>query len=127
MFLDKLPSHYNVDLGRAVCHSIKEGFANKAYLTTICQLVISGNNFRRDFHRFFEIKVIEVIPMCVRLRNVNLKTLPKSRTLKLSLKPISLTPKVFSTSFLHKIMKNRFNANFLSMGLYSQSAIKNYN
>ena len=94
---------------------------------TICQLVISGNKFCRDFHRFFEIKVIGVIPVCIRLRNVNLKTLPTSRTLKLSLKPISLAHKVFSASFLHKKMKNRFNANFLSMGLYSQSAIQTDN
>lgn len=127
VFLDNLPSHYNVDLGRATCHSIKEGFANEAYLMTTCQLVISRNKFCRDFHRFVEIEVIEVILVCVRLRNVNLKTLPTSRALKLSLKPISLAPKVFSASFLHKKMKNRFNANFLSMGLYSQSAIQTYN
>ncbi|HYO05812.1 MAG TPA: hypothetical protein VER14_02375 [Phototrophicaceae bacterium] len=25
VFLENLPSHYNVDLGRATCHSIKEG------------------------------------------------------------------------------------------------------
>ncbi len=124
VFLDSLPSRYNVDLVRATCHSIKEGFANEAYLMTICQLVISWNKFCRDFHRLFEIKVISV---CVRLRNINLKILPTSRALKLSLKPISFKPKVFSASFLHKKVKNRFNANFLSMGLYSHSAIKTYN
>ena len=127
VFLDNLPSHYNVDLGRATCYSIKEGFANEVFLMTTCQLVISGNKFCRVFHRFFEIEVIEVIPVCVRLRNVNLKTLLTSRALKLSLKLISLAPKVFSASFLHKDMKNRFNANFLGIGLYSQSAIQTYN
>ncbi|MBA3286157.1 MAG: hypothetical protein H0U27_14025 [Nitrosopumilus sp.] len=106
VFLDNLPSRHNVDLERATCHSIKEGFANEAYLMTICQLVISENKFCRDFQLFFEIKVIEVIPVCFRLRNVNPKTLSTSRALKLSLKPISLTPKVFSALFLHKNEKS---------------------
>lgn len=56
VFLDDLPSHYSADLGRATCHSIKEGFAKKANLMTICQLVISDDEFRREFHQFLKLK-----------------------------------------------------------------------
>ena len=102
MFLDNLPSRHNVDLERAICHSIKDDFANEAYQMTICQMVISKNKLCRDFLLFFEINVIEVIPVYVRLRNLNLKALPTSWAIKLSLKLISLTPKVFCAQFCRK-------------------------
>jgi hypothetical protein len=93
----------------------------------VFRLVVSGGKFFRVFHRFLEIKVIDVFSVYVRLRNVNLKILLTSRALKLSLESISLTPNVFSALFWHKKIKNHFNANVLNMGPYSQSAIQTCN
>jgi hypothetical protein len=126
VFLDDLPIYYNVDLGSATCHGIKEDFANGAYLMTVCRLVVSGEKFFRDFHRFLE-KVIDVFSVYGRLRNVNLTNLPVSRALRLSLESISLTPKVFGALFWHKKIKNNLNTSVLNMGTYSQSAIQTCN
>jgi hypothetical protein len=82
-----------------------------------------GKKFFREFHRFLE-KVIDVFSVHVRLRNVNLKSLPTCRDLKLLLESISLTPKAFSALFWHKNIKNHFNADVLNMGPYSQIAIQ---
>ncbi len=124
-FLDNLRNYHNVHSGSATCHNIKEGFTNEAYpMTPVIWLYCGMNSV--GFHRFFE-KVIDVITVCVRFRYVSLKTLPKSGGLKSSLKPVSLTPKVFSALFLHKKIKSHFTANVLCMGFCSQSAIQNCN
>ncbi len=99
--MDNFPRCYDADFENSLCHSNKEDFANEEYLMTIYRLFISEKKLRRDFHRFFEIKVIDVILVLVSLTKVNLKNLP-NRTLKLLLKSISLTPKVFSALFWHK-------------------------
>jgi hypothetical protein len=71
----------------------------------VFRLVVSGKKFFRDFHRFLEIKVIDVFSVCVRLRNVNLNVLPTSRALRLSPESISLTPDVFSALYWQKKLK----------------------